>query len=730
MTIGNDTGIGPAIRVLRHLTERQRVQQIRFSSGERALLLIAGMPAPSIELVRLGLGGFVPWKTVWKYDPTRAGGYSDYIHNLKTMFSAATSSDDSLSCIRDALQPCQSITEARNLLLEREWRANKSTREVSDGLPSYDLGSIIPDDRWEDSVLSSRNGAVAHTAKLTAMPDRYRTSDDARERILTCVEAPTVTVRAERGLVVPAKKARNYPAGTIFLDGVAQGDPFVDTRKELYNLDHHQGCIHSLATCEQAIVLIRKTVDFRKRDWLVLVNNAEVDTVLALWVLLNHLRLSNDVSVHGKIMPLLRLAGIIDAHGPEAQDLAAFPPDLLHSTSRTLAKLQQEEIATKRDGRWPEVDLPEYIAGRLRALDELIYTPAHFEDLYEIDELARAEISSGCVGVVCRSAAGMDEVERQLQKVYGERLGILILENAPSRYTVRQADRIIPGTLERAYERLNLLDPSVGSGSQNRWGASAQTGSSPRQTGTGLSPTQIIEAVQQAFRKPTVFNVVWEIPRAALKSVAVLLPALALILAGDLLRDQGYIAEYAVFLSALILCLTAGGYFCFKARRFPGLYGWRAPMGFGWLAALPAACVGAIIGGLWTPVSLGFWLGYHNLQSFTVGTALLYGLAAELLFRGVILGDLAYRFPLQKIAVPWLGSWPALISGILYAAASLLLFMTLSNGQLELIQGVLTAAGALTFGIASGTVRERSESIIPAVLLHMLGAAALSLFGN
>jgi hypothetical protein len=132
----------------------------------------------------------------------------------------------------------------------------------------------------------------------------------------------------------------------------------------------------------------------------------------------------------------------------------------------------------------------------------------------------------------------MDEIERQLQTLYGDRLGVLISENAPSSYTVRQLDRMLPGTLERAYERLNLLDPSVRGGSQNRWDGSARIGSSPRLTGTSLSPTQIIEAVRQAFHKPSVANIVLEIPPVALLAAAALLAPLAVIFAGALLRDR------------------------------------------------------------------------------------------------------------------------------------------------------------------------------------------------
>jgi membrane protease YdiL (CAAX protease family) len=730
MINGSQTGIGPAVRVFRHFAERQRLYQIKFQSGDRALLLIAGLPALSVEVVRLVLGGVVPWQTIWEYNPTRAGGYSDYIHKLKAMFSPTTGeSDDSLHYIRDALLRCQSIQEARTLVLERERLANGSS-EVIDGFPRYEPTSVTSNDEWELGIRPPQHGPSPEGAGILAVPNRYRLRNDAKGSFLTCVEAPTVAVRSNHGVAIPGKQARNYTAGTIFLDGAAQGDAFVDVQKEVYNLDHHQGCIRSLATCEQAMVLIRKGLDLRKRDWVVLANDADLDTTFAVWVLLNHLRLSNDPEIRARIMPLLRLEGIIDTHGLDCEDLAALPPDLLHSTSAMLKKLRKPEVVLNRNERSSEIGLLNYIAERLHAIDELIYSPEDFEGLQEIDELARTEIANGSVAVACRSDASMDGVERQLQTVYGQRLGVLILENAPSSYRLRQVDQSLPATLERAYERLNLLDPAVSGGSQNRWGGSAEIGGSPRNNETGLAPTQIVEAVRTAFREPTIVDVVSEIPRALFLAVAALLPALVLIFVGNLLHDRGYIAEQPMSLSAVVLTVTAGVLFWLKARELPGLYGWRAPTGFGWLNVLPVALIGAVIGGLWPPGALGYWLSHGNLYEFTAFAILLFPVGAELLFRGVILGQLASRLAIQKSGGAWWGSWPTLISSALYAAASLLLFLSFSNGQLILNQCFVIVAGALTFGIASGIARERSESVLSSVLLHWLCAAALLLFRN
>ena len=732
MIIAKETSISPPIRFLRHFTDHQRFHRVKFGSGERALVLIAGMPVPSVKLVRLALGGIIPWQTVWEYNPMRAGGFSDYLHKIKAMFSPAMEgSDDSSEYVCDALLGCRSIQEARALLLERERLANSSTiDDVVIDFPSYEPRPIAQNDDWKLGVHSAPEVSLPKTAETAAIPNRYRIRSEAKGKVLTCVEAPMITVRVERGLAVSEKRARKYPAGTIFLDGAAQGNPFVDVRKEIYNLNHHQGCIRSVATCEQAIVLIRKGLDLRKRDWTVFANDADLDTMLALWVLFNHLRVNEDIKVRAKVMPLLRLQGVIDTHGHDLQELATLPPDLLHLTSATLKQLQQEEVVLKSYGRWQEIDLPEYCGERLRALDELIYAPEDFERLHEADELARAPIANGSVAIAFRSDGAIDEVERQLQRIYGQRLGISVLQDAASEYRMHQLDRNLPATLEQAYERLNLLDPVVRGGSENRWAGSTESGGSPRKSGTGLSPAQIIAAIREAFRKPTFVDVISEIPRAVFLATAALLPAVGLFFAGNLLHTRGYIAEGAIFLAPVALATTVVVLFWYKARRVPGLYGLRLPTGFDWLSVLPIGFIGAAVGGAWAPGSLGYRMATSNLYEFSAPAALVLALGAELLFRGVVLGDLAARLPIQKNGGTWCGSWPTLIASAVYAAASLVLFLGLSNGDLQTSQWLLIAAGALIFGIVSGVVRERSQSILPSVLLHWLCVGALLLFRN
>ena len=98
--------------------------QIKFDNGERILISIASIPEPSIKVLRLSLGGFLPTGSIWEFNPTMAGGYSEYIQKIVDMFVELPLLQDEvkhpLDAIRDKLLPCKSIDEARHLLLELE----------------------------------------------------------------------------------------------------------------------------------------------------------------------------------------------------------------------------------------------------------------------------------------------------------------------------------------------------------------------------------------------------------------------------------------------------------------------------------------------------------------------------------------------------------------------------------------------------------------------------------
>ena len=553
------------------------------------------------------------------------------------------------------------------------------------------------------------------------LPDRYvvkETEED--DEIVCCLEAPNIVVQVERGLTVNSANARKSPPGTIFLDGAAQDAPFLDTERHVYNLDHHDGCVRSftLSTCEQAYILIRKGLHLRERDWTVYGNDPDLDTVLAIWVLLNHRRINDeDPEIRRKILPLLRLEGLIDVHGLEMQELACFSEELHQETSAKISELLEKETALKKEGMWAEISFAEYTARALRKIDQMVYSPWHFDSFNVIDEIARVEITGKQIAVLCRSEAGIYEVEKQLTAIHGDRLGMIVLQKDEQNYSLRQVNLFLPFNLGRVYAQLNLIDPAA-TGGENRWGGSAEIGGSPRASGTRLSPSEIADSLQRVFNKPSLVQ---------LLSTA----AVSVITASIALLSGWSVAEFwqnrpdaftGAFLAACLLLLLI------FARQYPRIYGLRLPIDRDWLLLLPAAFIGALLGGSWIPQGL---VGDNALQLHALQLALLaLGLpaAAELLFRGLVHGLWTEDLRVQRSKGRWFVSLPAISSALFYALATLIPFLprmdTISQTwpATFLPEGLLLRGlgllGAFLFGLACAMARERSESVLVPLLFH------------
>ncbi len=555
---------------------------------------------------------------------------------------------------------------------------------------------------------------------------RYRIREDPDGRVLVCSEAPTLRVRIERGVAVTAAAARGAPPGTIFVDGAAQGEPFVDPQRAVYNLDHHEGCVRAftLAACEQAMVLIRKGLDLRKRDWTIVANDVDLDALLAIWVLLNHLRLSGpDPRTRAAVMPLLRLEGVIDAHGLELVDLAALPAELLQESRRRLDRLIGREQALQSTGLWQRIDPLEYAVDRLTALDAQIYPPDHFEDVAEIEELARFDLCAGSVGVICRAKVGIYEVEQQLRRFHGDRLGLLVLQKGASEYSLRQVDPSLPVGLDEVYQLLNLVDPASGGNlAANRWGGSSEIGGSPRTTGTGLDLSRIAEVCRQAHQRASLSVRVLRVAWTALGSTLALALALAAIPAAQALeRELGGLALEPALWFGATLGLFCACFLGLVARRNPGIFGLRRPTGRGAWWLLPLAALGAAVGGVWTPSNALAPAGPPGAAWLALLAFPLLPLGAEILFRGLVHGGLAWAFPIQRAGGPRFVSWPALVCGTLYApwavvlsAASVLAAPAASSAWNAPVWG------SLVFGVTCAMARERSESLLVPVLFHAL----------
>jgi hypothetical protein len=163
----------------------------------------------------------------------------------------------------------------------------------------------------------------------------------------------------------------------------------------------------------------------------------------------------------------------------------------------------------------------------------------------------------------------------------------------------------------------------------------------------------------------------------------------------------------------------------FVARSHSWQYGWMSPIGSRWWFLLPVALVGGIAGGLWAPEALVRTRQYAELGAIGVVTM---PLAVEMLFRSLAHGLLAQGDRIQRDDTRWFISWPVTGSTVLYAVFVLTLFMNGRAGNMhspfDWSKSALALCGAVLLGLATGMVRERSHSLWPAVLFHMLAAAA------
>jgi hypothetical protein len=101
---------------------RQCFCQIKFESGERVLISIAGAPTPSVKIMKIGFLGMIPTQTIWEYNPTMAGGYEAYVRKMMLMFQDPNTSEPKhpLDILSDRLLPCRSIPEAQDSLFAAE----------------------------------------------------------------------------------------------------------------------------------------------------------------------------------------------------------------------------------------------------------------------------------------------------------------------------------------------------------------------------------------------------------------------------------------------------------------------------------------------------------------------------------------------------------------------------------------------------------------------------------
>ena len=570
-------------------------------------------------------------------------------------------------------------------------------------------------------------------------PDRYAIKKVGTDRVLTCLEAPNLQVVIKAGLTVTASAARKAPPGTIYLDGVAQAEPFLDHDKQVYNLDHHEGCVRTftLATCEQALIVCVKGLDLRDREWKIFANEPDLDTILSIWIILNHQRINNRDAIHRRsLFALVRLEGIIDALGLELRELSGLPADLLNKLMRIIDRLRAEELELKKAGDWTKTDFLDYTVGVLRKLDQFLIKLGELENFKGVEELARIELTNNRIAVVVASDLGIYELEPHLTKLYGNRLGWVALRRGGNDYTLRQMDLFMPVNLGDVYQRLNFMDPAVkGRINVSRWGGSGDIGGSPRDCGTRLHPEEIVSACRDVIEKRSDIRHVKRFLASAAYSMLIVIAAIATAQNWEPARWLGREALGEVYRSPVVGFHSALLFFTFillgiVAWRRPWQFGMMLPVGKDWWYLLPMAIICGFTGDILVPAKMMF--AADPVVAWTIALVLI-PLSLELLFRSLVHGMMAQLATIQDCESRWFFSGPTIGSALLYAATiGFQMTMMADQPMVILTNGILIKyiTVAAIFGLAAGMIRERSHSILPAWLFHAAAVAtSLLAFG-
>jgi len=556
---------------------------------------------------------------------------------------------------------------------------------------------------------------------------RYKVLETPDGWVIQCVEAPGLTVRVDSRHNFSEAEARRLGPRVVFLDGAGHFAPLIDAEAQVYNLDHHEGCVRAftLAACEQALVLIVKGIELGKGDWAIFANEPDLDTVLAIWLLLNHRRMSRlSDAAKSTLFPLLRLEGAIDAHGMEFAQYCGLGEQAMVDARRRLDDLVRlDRHLRSTQGLSPAARCAEL----LRLTDSIVFTPDELQTYRPIEEVyGHVSLGRERVAVACRDASGIYEVESRLRDVWDSRLGIVILENAPRRYTLRVPGVIGGLNLSIAYAVLNWVDPAVERSSGEIWGGADEIGGSPRERGSALSPGGLLQAIEWTYARPR--RLASTLSRVAFASLATgLLGFVSALLCAFLVPRS--VPEEVTGLAAFGAVLLVTGSWLSYRRARSLLWGptWRRPDGWSWSKVAPFALVFGVLGGTWTPASNDPGL---SAAALAWGSAWVVAVGLEAWFRGWAHGRVWLeigRKPEREAARISSAIWaPA----VLYAGFTVLAIALGVLPRPLLAMGVaapwmVAGVSAFGLGITLGLIRERARSLWPAIVIQ--GVAALAL---
>src|SRR5262245_6455886 len=217
---------------------------------------------------------------------------------------------------------------------------------------------------------------------------RYEIRQSEAGPFIYCREAPSVSVRVDRSLAFSEADAQKLGERVILLDGVGQFAPTMDGKRQLYNLDHHAACLRSftLASCEQALIVVVKGLSLDKGDWTIYANEPDLDTLLAPWILLNFRRVPQlSQEARDRPLPLVRFEGALDSNGAHVAEFCGLPSAALERARADVQQLFEHEQQIRKAGEWSALDPLEFAVEMLQEIDAAVYGPGELGEFAEVE---------------------------------------------------------------------------------------------------------------------------------------------------------------------------------------------------------------------------------------------------------------------------------------------------------------------------------------------------------
>jgi hypothetical protein len=274
---------------------------------------------------------------------------------------------------------------------------------------------------------------------------------------------------------------------SIALDGYVQG-PAIDVESERFSFDHHDGCVRLLtrATCQQVMDALLLGLD--PTGYAIYVNDVDGDTALAVWLLKNPSRVTEEI-----VRRIVETVGAVDAHGP------AYPtmePKLADAFFQGAMKPVSDLQRAKKYG---EANLDELLATCVENIDKLVAGTLEWSPRPE-KERSFEITHTGNGWVMAKSDDFIFDL--LYANGYTKAIAYQVIGDGSIAYTVGKKSELVTGFPVGPHSKsgtiLNTLNER-----EKGWGGGSTIGGAPRNADgsrSRLTPDEVFSLVEKHLR--------------------------------------------------------------------------------------------------------------------------------------------------------------------------------------------------------------------------------------